>query len=840
MSHEIYYTSAPEGIKRGTSGFCTVAASDNIPKPLWDRLETLSAYRHHFSTGGQANPVSFAHWILAIAGKTHHVLSRICDSGVDHTQRTNAFAHHLVLDPAEIAAAAGGPAWLLQQPGVMMERWNGQVGSLTPSSLARGDNTGSRICHQWAAVTGDAGWGGHLADVFAKSPTKPVCILFAPGQELLPLLAETIALLPSAARWNVTFNTYFTSMPTSATCLWRCCLAGTPAAQIGLRYAASGIVLDLTDRARLPALPACDYVTMARTGQSATAVRAPLGIKPAQPALAELKRAGPGAKTSVPPRPVYDPIGDEEERETQRRRDSAFEFAMPAEQPTPAPAAVGEYDLRQTEPAQPNTRDRQRGVSVPPSRLIRRADEALADDQLQADRAATSRRRQVLLMFFGALAALGAGSALIFYLSARGGPPPEPPATTRNVHPHSVDASPAVQAPTPQNVPPTLTQTTSPNTSQPIAIQTQPVQTSPEVATSAPTFPEIVTLAAALTRPDPGTGIGDRVQSLPFKASDLDPGAVTAVRLAFFSQQPDQATPLPPINAPTSFRDETLGILTAVSGNANGKKGVSLYWKQSSEPGLGTEFAFIGLDRAKPALEFQWHAAPLLRNSGVYNYIFWVLQHSSFVLEGSRSQPQQVILKPFAPGPLNFTDPAMQLTWPTDLPRDVRAVEPPPETLPSGWKADWILDWDNSLPAAARSPANGYQVISFKKPTSNPKIDAWFVLTFRAGASGGIARLECTFARQFQQAKDDLAKAENDLADITRKIDSLKNDPAFTTFGGGIPPDMISRQTECTTLRDAYKAAVAGYNELSAFDVSFDLSDKMRLATLHFQRPAAQ
>src|SRR5690242_12570444 len=101
MSHEIYYTSAPEGLKRGTSGFSTVATSPNIPKALWDRLETLSAYRHHFPSNSQPNPVSHAHWILNVAGKTHHVLSRICDSGVDHTQRTNAFAHHLVLETAE-------------------------------------------------------------------------------------------------------------------------------------------------------------------------------------------------------------------------------------------------------------------------------------------------------------------------------------------------------------------------------------------------------------------------------------------------------------------------------------------------------------------------------------------------------------------------------------------------------------------------------------------------------------------------------------------------------------------------------------------------------------------
>src|SRR3954470_15225282 len=114
MSHQIYYTSAPEGLKRGSSGFCTVATSENIPKNLWDRLEALSAYRHHFSNANPGeNPVSYAHWLLNVSGAAYHVLSRVCDSGVDHTQRTNAFAHHLVLDPSEMPPA--GPAWLLQQ-----------------------------------------------------------------------------------------------------------------------------------------------------------------------------------------------------------------------------------------------------------------------------------------------------------------------------------------------------------------------------------------------------------------------------------------------------------------------------------------------------------------------------------------------------------------------------------------------------------------------------------------------------------------------------------------------------------------------------------------------------
>ena len=131
MSHEIYYTSAPEGVKRGSSGFSTVGVSDGIPKALWDRLESLSAYRHQFGPGevGQ-NPVSSAHWVLSVAGTNYHVLSRVCDSGVDHTQRTNAFAHHLVVERAELAAAAGGPAWMLMQAGVMAESWDGKVGAI--------------------------------------------------------------------------------------------------------------------------------------------------------------------------------------------------------------------------------------------------------------------------------------------------------------------------------------------------------------------------------------------------------------------------------------------------------------------------------------------------------------------------------------------------------------------------------------------------------------------------------------------------------------------------------------------------------------------------------------
>ncbi len=248
-------------------------------------------------------PVSFGHWILTVTGRTYHVLSRVGDAGMDHTQRTNSFAHHLVLEQAEMERAAAGPAWLLAQAGVMTEAWDGQVGNLPARFLpgSGGDlGNGAQACRRWQEVTGDAGWGGQLAEIFAKTPAKPVCILFGGevrgglggGEGMLELLGEAIALLPPAARWNVTFNTYFTSMPTSATCAWRCCLAGTPAAELGKRYAAGGLILDLTDRSRLPAIGGGVLVEAARTGHLPEAPR------PAKPGanIGASSGASPGSK----------------------------------------------------------------------------------------------------------------------------------------------------------------------------------------------------------------------------------------------------------------------------------------------------------------------------------------------------------------------------------------------------------------------------------------------------------------------------------------------------------------------------------------------------------------
>ena len=247
MSQELIYTSVPKGLKPGSRGFSTVAMTNGLSSSWVDRLESLSAYQPIFPLGDPSadrNPINFCHWRVTIAGKTRSVLSRIAFAGADYSQRSNKFAHHVVLDPGEMAAA--GPAWMMRQRGFLKTTW-----SADPQTLPTGPTTPSgdrqpAICSAWAAATGDAGWAGVLADAFISNPTKPAFLIFEPGMDVLALFEEAIALLPAKRRWDVSFNTYFTELPLNLNCAWRAVSAGTGAEQVASRTAANSVVINLT------------------------------------------------------------------------------------------------------------------------------------------------------------------------------------------------------------------------------------------------------------------------------------------------------------------------------------------------------------------------------------------------------------------------------------------------------------------------------------------------------------------------------------------------------------------------------------------------------------------
>jgi hypothetical protein len=275
MSLELIYTSAPKGLKPGSRGFCTVAMTQGMPPQLVDRLEAISGYRQIFAPQdpqAALNPVACSHLKISVSGRNFHVLSRVSAAGLDYSQRTNKIAHHVALDANE--APPAGPAWLLSSPGFMTTAWDQPARLLPPRARPPAGNSAPAVCHRWQQTTGDAGWGGVPIDAAIKNPKGLVTLIFKPGQDPLPLLAESLALLPAELRWQATFCTYFTKLPPGVECRWRCVVEGSPEAK-----AAAGVVIDLCRPLGQP--PAGEYVTAARTG------RVPIVAKPTRRPQAE-------------------------------------------------------------------------------------------------------------------------------------------------------------------------------------------------------------------------------------------------------------------------------------------------------------------------------------------------------------------------------------------------------------------------------------------------------------------------------------------------------------------------------------------------------------------------
>ncbi|WP_417849179.1 hypothetical protein [Thalassoglobus sp.] len=277
---ELLYTSAPKGLKPGSRGFCTVLSSSGMPAPVATALEGLSAYRPVFPPGdpqAKLNPVVSSHILLSLVGQRRHVLSRIADHGLDYSQRTNKLAHHVVLEREDRPAA--GPGWFLGSSGFMRSDWDGVPRVVQNERVIHSEEIQPKVCQEWKNATGDAGWGGVLAEAFLADPSRLVYIIFEPGMELLPLIEESIALLPTEKRWDVTFSTYFTKLPKGAVCQCRCVLAGSPEANESRRHV-NALRIDLSQEPGVATGGV--YVTAARTGEL------PLDSEPVAP-LAEGK-----------------------------------------------------------------------------------------------------------------------------------------------------------------------------------------------------------------------------------------------------------------------------------------------------------------------------------------------------------------------------------------------------------------------------------------------------------------------------------------------------------------------------------------------------------------------
>jgi hypothetical protein len=801
---ELYYTSAVEGLRPGERGFCTVAATPGIPRRLWERLEALSGYRHHFDSGAGENPVCHAHWLLNVEGRDYHVLSRIVDSGLDYSSRTNAFAHHLALESSELPA--GGPAWLLPQ--VMAERWDGRVGELTRSALPAGE-VAAGPCSNWQRLAGDAGWAGVVAHALVSPARRSICLLFAPGMPLLPLVQEVLALLPPKLRWQATFNTYFMSLPGGVTCQWRCCLAGTPAAASTLRSA--GVILDLTRPAEPPSGPA-DFIAAAREGRMI-----PLA-------------ASPSASLAVKPKAS---------RLMPRRSALA-----PAPLPAAAPAAA-------TEPLAlaPDAESR---AAPPPQRFVADTEEPapLQPEISWGEEMRKLRRRRLLAIYAIAVAAVAAGVWLQLWASRASSedvPPPRPPAERVVTPLPPVEPLPLAPVPPPP---------------EPVAVtpvNPAPIEPPPEAPPEAPPLPKPPPPTIRLEQPLPLAKAGGAAFRDVVRSVDLPPQQVENLdRVMGLGLQ------LPGKERFVLFRaGELTGIFSATPTGTQERPGLVLEWVDSATA-ASTQVVLITLDRQRPRLEFSWRTPVMLRRPQLTTLAHWLLQNSALVLTdvtGTRQQP--IEFAPVVYRPTTLLDPKLDAAFPADLPGgEVLSLR---RAVPAGWKGVVPPEQEGAVLRIEKPVGGGVVAFTLRLDPRGRTLQCDLRQAAAAAAAAvspaeqlliktdeEIAQLRDTFEPSLKAADEALvdlklkhAKALTDGAAAEVPAEQYqKQMEAISASRQEIEKEFVKllqplqkKREDAVALRDLSQGQVAALAEIRELEVDVEIPPSLRLGTLRLERP---
>ena len=264
MPLQLIFTSAPQGLTPGRSGYCTVARHRAIPDRLAQLLEAVGT-PHERPEGA-----TFTFRQLEAGGKNWCVLSRFVARGLDYTQRDNRLAHPLVFTLEEAA--------VLPPPAALAGRWQGwrDEWSGAPTWL-EGEDRPLHLETQvplTPAVTWreETGTGAKAAWLVNASGPAAVGLLNPPETlRLLRLLAEASALLGKSA-WAATFTTDATTTGTEGF-LW------------AVNATSAAVTIDFALAKSLPA-PSGDIARQAAAGLTSPKTPAPQARRsaPAAPA----------------------------------------------------------------------------------------------------------------------------------------------------------------------------------------------------------------------------------------------------------------------------------------------------------------------------------------------------------------------------------------------------------------------------------------------------------------------------------------------------------------------------------------------------------------------------
>lgn len=164
-------------------------------------------YAHRAS---EPQPLILSHRLIEIGSECYHVVSRICEAGLDFTHRSNFLAHHVVFEPGETGLDFS-PAEMLLGWNEWFNRWEqepAELPSIDPHSLSSLLEPLNPPCTTWSSLTGDAGWAA-----FPLKFREGACWKFQHISELdlLRLMGESLRLRAEGRMeklWDISFTTF--------------------------------------------------------------------------------------------------------------------------------------------------------------------------------------------------------------------------------------------------------------------------------------------------------------------------------------------------------------------------------------------------------------------------------------------------------------------------------------------------------------------------------------------------------------------------------------------------------------------------------------------------------
>ncbi|MBE6368259.1 MAG: hypothetical protein E7052_10200 [Lentisphaerae bacterium] len=236
---ELIYTSAPQGLLPGRSGFSTVAITAGMPPNLIVPLENLSGYNFTYQDNQlppELNPVCCYYVKFRYGNQQMLVAGRVAPNGLDYSKRNNKIAHNIKLESPDELNFAGGAAELFTPAGYITENSSKVCGGvfvhdfqrppceLDARRLPSGRAPEYLTASTWDRYTANPATAAFIAYRFRENPHQPLYVKFdrnTPVEDLLALTAEVCRLLEPHEKADFTFSTYFHSASAAMECFLR-------------------------------------------------------------------------------------------------------------------------------------------------------------------------------------------------------------------------------------------------------------------------------------------------------------------------------------------------------------------------------------------------------------------------------------------------------------------------------------------------------------------------------------------------------------------------------------------------------------------------------------------